>query len=255
MMKKAIWILFVTLTLVWTGFAFLAAGLASWTSDAIASDRFADTTQYVALTSGKVTQKLTDAAGRVTEQVTATVTQAVAGEAAGEEQQPVNDSTGAATAAPTTAASTPILPPLPEWVNQLLAPEMVQSIKEWGILANSAAHVGKAKVADAANASAAIPEAARQAAIQSTTMAGDAATQVSIAAETAKSTGLQSAKTNNPIGVSVAPRLAAVVGWLVPIVWVIWGIGLILGLLLTLIAQWGVRRFLGSSPLKPVSAS
>src|SRR5512137_1243242 len=94
-MKKTIWILFVTLTLIWTGFAFLAAGLARWTSDAIASDRLAKTTQYVALTSERVTQKLTDATGRVTEQVTATVAQAVGGEAAGEEQQPMDGSPGA----------------------------------------------------------------------------------------------------------------------------------------------------------------
>jgi hypothetical protein len=35
------------------------------------------------------------------------------------------------------------------------------------------------------------------------------------------------------------------VGWLVPIAWVI---GLILGLLLTLIAQWGVSRFIAAHP-------
>jgi hypothetical protein len=45
-----------------------------------------------------------------------------------------------------------------------------------------------------------------------------------------------------------APWLAVVVGWLVPIVWVIWGIGVILGLLLTLIAQWGVSRFIAAHP-------
>ncbi len=36
-------LLFVTLTLIWTGFVFLSAGIARWTSDAIASDRFAET--------------------------------------------------------------------------------------------------------------------------------------------------------------------------------------------------------------------
>jgi hypothetical protein len=226
-MKKAIWILFVTLTLIWTGFAFLSAGIARWTSDAIASDRFAETTQYVALTSERMTQKLTDATGRVTEQVTATVTQAV-----GEEQQPIDGSTGAVTApvAPADGASTlPPIPPLPEWVNQWLAPEMVQSIKEWGVWANSAVKAGKGAVADAANATArAVPEAARQATTQSTTITGDAAAQSSKAVD--------------------APWLADVVGWLVPIVWVIWGIGLILGLLLTLIAQWAAGRFVAAHP-------
>ena len=225
-MKKAIWTLFVTLTLIWTGFAFLAAGLARWTSDAIASDRLAETTRYVALTTERVTQKLTDATGRATEQVTATVTKAV-----GEEQQPNDGSTGATTAPATPSASVPILPPLPplpplpEWVNQWLAPEMVQSIEDWAVWAKSAANVGKAAVADAANASAsAVPEVATQ----STTMTGDAAAKASKAAD--------------------APWLADVVGWLVPIVWVIWGIGLILGLLLTLIAQWGASRFIAAHP-------
>lgn len=223
-MKKAIWILFATLTLIWTGFAFLSAGIARWTSDAIASDRFAESTQYVALTSERMTQKLTDATGRVTEQVTATVTQAV-----GEEQQPIDGSTGAVTApdAPTTSA--PVLPPLPEWTNQWLSPETVHSIKEWGVWANSAAKAGKGAVADAANSTArAVPEAARQATTQSTTMSGDAAAQSSKALD--------------------APWLTDVVGWLVPIVWIIWGIGVILALLLTLIAQWGVSRFIAAHP-------
>ena len=223
-MKKAIWTLFVTLTLIWTGFAFLAAGLARWTSDAIASDRLAETTQYVALASERVTQKLTDATGRVTEQVTATVTQAD-----GEEQQSIDGSTVAATAPTAPSASAPPLPPLPEWVNQWLDPEMVQSIKEWGVWAKSAANAGKVAVANAANESArAVPEAARQAATQSRTMTGDLAAQASKAAD--------------------APWLADVVGWLVPIVWVIWGIGLILGLLLTLLAQWGASRYIAAHP-------
>jgi hypothetical protein len=253
-MKKAIWILFVTLTLIWTGFAFLAAGLARWTSDAIASDRLAKTTQYVALTSERVTQKLTDATGRVTGQVTAKVAQAVGGEAAGE-QQPMDGSTVAAISPTVPAASTPVLPPLPEWVDQWLAPEMVQSIKEWGVWAKSAANAGKVAVADVANASArAVPEAARQAAVRSTNMGGDAAAEATNAAEAAKPADPQSVETTNATDVSDTQWLADIVGWLVPIVWVIWGIGLILGLLLTLIAQWGVSRFVGSSPLKPTFA-
>lgn len=219
-MKKAIWILFVTLTLIWTGFAFLSAGIARWTSDAIASDRFAKTTQYVALTSERMTQKVADASVRAAEQVATTMTQAVGDAAVSAEQLPVEGPS---------APAEPILPPLPEWTNQWLAPETVHLIKEWGAWANSAAKAGKGAVADAANASArAVPEAARQATAQSTTMTGDAAAQAPKAAD--------------------APWLADVVGWLVPIVWVIWGIGLILGLLLTLIAQWGVSRFIAAHP-------
>ena len=236
-MKKAIWILFVTLTLIWTGCAFLAAGLARWTSDAIASDRLAKTTQYMALTSERVTQKLTDATGRVTEQVAATVTQATGGEAVEEEHRPIDGSTGAP------AASAPILPPLPplpEWANQWLTPEMVQSIKEWGVWAKSATSAGKAAVADVVNASArAVPESSNAAAAQST--------------EAAQVANLQSAETRNEKDLADAPWLAEVVGWLVPIIWIIWGIGLILGLLLTLIAQRGANRFFGNSPLNPAS--
>jgi hypothetical protein len=221
-MKKTIWILFLALTLIWTAFAFLAAGLARWTSDAIASDRFAETTQYMALTSERVAQKLSDSTGRVSEQVAATVTQTIG------EGQPQNEASTSADAA--AAASAPILPPLPEWANQWLAPEMVQSIEEWGVWAKSAANASKAAVSDAANASArAVPETASL----STTITDDAAAQASKAAD--------------------APWLADVAGWLVPIVWVIWGIGLALGLVLALIAQWGVNRFFGDSSFKPAT--
>jgi hypothetical protein len=241
-MKKVIWILFVTLTLIWTAFAFLAAGLARWTSDAIASDLLAETTQYVALASERVTQKVTDASVRVADQVATKVTQAVGDAAVSAEQLPAEDPT---------APAAPILPPLPEWANQWLAPEMVQSIEEWGVWANSAARAGKAAVADAANESARVtPEALDEAAAQSVAMAGGAVAQ---AAEAADAATLQSAETHQKADVAGVKWLSGVVGWLVPIVWVIWGIGLILGLLLTLIAQWGVGRFVGSSLLKPTS--
>lgn len=244
-MKKAIWTIFVILTLIWTAIAFCAAGLARWTSHAIASDRFAETTQYVALTTEKMTQKLTDATGRVAEQVTTAVTQAVGGEAAGENQSPDNGSTGEA--AP--AASAPTLPPLPEWVNQWLPPETVQSIKEWGAWAKSAANAGKAAVADAAKASArAAPEASKE--TQAPTVEVEAAVEASQAVEAA---ALPPAETHHKTVAADAPWLADIVGWLVPIVWVIWGIGLILGLLLALLAQWGASRWIGNPPLKPTS--
>lgn len=224
-MKKFLWILFVTFTLIWTAFAFLAAGLARWTSDGIASERFAETTQYMTLTSERVAQKLTDSTGRVTEQVAATVKQT-----AGEGQPQNEASTTANVATASNPTSAPILPPLPEWAHQWLAPDMVQSIKEWGIWAKSAANASKTAVADAANASArALPEAASR----STTITSDAAAQASKAAD--------------------APWLTDIIGWLVPIVWVIWGIGLILGLVLTLVAQWGANRFFGNLSLKPAS--
>lgn len=238
-MKRIIWSLFAALALIWTTFAFLAAGLARWTSDAIASDLWAETTQYVAQTSERVTLKVTDATGRVAGQVATSLTRAV-----GDEQQSVDGSMGAAT-----APADPILPPLPDWVDDWLAPETVQSIEEWGVWANAAANAGQAAVADAANATArAIPKVRNP--LQSTTMTGDLEVEASHPVE---SGDLESVETNHGTDVADAPWLADLVGWLVPIVWVIWGIGLILGILLTLVAQWGASQWLGNSALKPTS--
>jgi hypothetical protein len=47
--------------------------------------------------------------------------------------------------------------------------------------------------------------------------------------------------------------LADVVGWLVLIVWVIWVIGMTLGIVLTFVAQWGANRLFGDSSLNPAS--
>lgn len=175
---------------------------------------------HVADASERVTQKLTDATGRVVEQVATTVTQMV-----GEEQLPVERST---------APADPILPPLPEWVNDWLAPETVQSIEEWGVRASAAANAGKAAVADAANATArAMPKANHQ--TPSTSMADDLDVEASQAIVAAN---LEADKTRNKSDGTDAPWLAHVVGWLVPIVWVIWGVGLLLGLSLTLISKW-----------------
>lgn len=243
-MKTTIWTLFVTFTLIWTVLAFLAAGLARWTSDAIASDLWAETTQSLAITSESVTRKFTDATARITEQVTTTVTQAAGSKTMDTNQQPVEAAKDGSS-----APTAPILPPLPEWVNQWLPPETVRSIEEWGVWANSAANAGKTAMADAANASArALPKAVNQS--KSTTNPGDLEVEASHAVEAADVPSPEIQNKNNAADV---PWLATLVGWLVPIVWVIWGTGLIFSLLLTLIAQWGAKRLLGSLPLKPAS--
>lgn len=204
-MKKAIWIFFVTVMLIWTGFAVLAAGLARWTSDAIASERLAQTTE-------SVTQKLADATGSVTQQVETAV------------RQVVDVSTGLPATLNTPSAVVPPLPPLPDWVNLLLDPEMVQSIKDWGVWAMHVAHAGKDALNDTAEPS------------------SETVAQPLIAEQ---NPNLLNSVTRSETESAGKPWLADLIGWLVPIVWVIWGIGFILFLSLTIIAQKLIHRFLG----------
>ena len=242
-MKKAIWIGFVILTLCWTGFAFLVAGIARWTSDAVASERFAETTEWVALGSGRVAQTVTDSTGRAVDQVAAAVAQAVGGEAAGDAQAPVEASKSAAKA--------PLLPPLPAWVNQWLPAETVRSIEEWGVWANSAAHAGKAAITNPAKASArAVSEALSEPRSEAASTAGELEVEAYHPAEAAAISPTEIQKENQESGV---PWLASLIGWLVPIVWTIWGIGLVLGLLLTLLIQRLAGRLMEGLALKPVS--
>jgi hypothetical protein len=149
---------------------------------------------HLADTSERMTQKLTDATGRVVEQVATSVAQVV-----GEEQLPVKGPT---------APAEPILPPLPEWVNQWLAPETVQSIKEWCVRANAATNAGQNAVADAANATArALPKATNQ--TQSTTIGDDVEVEDSQAVIAAN---LQAAETRQETDVADAPWFADLVG-------------------------------------------
>jgi hypothetical protein len=95
------------------------------------------------------------------------------------------------------------MPPLPDWLTLWLAPEWVQSIKEWGAWAKAATGAGGAQVAQG--------------------VASQASSFTSQAGASAE---------------AVTPWLASVVGWLVPIVWIIWGIGLMMIFVVTLIALW-----------------
>lgn len=196
-MKKAIWITFATVMLLWTGCAVLAAGLARWTSDAIASERLAQTAE-------SVTRKLADATGQVTQQVETTLA--------------------------TSSSALPPLPPLPDWVDLLLDPEMVQSIKDWGVWAMQVANAGKAALEETTN---------------------DPSEPV-IEEQTPN---LQNSETRSVAGSSDKPWLADLIGWLVPIVWIIWGIGFILLLALTFIAQKLIRRFFSHSDGKVMAAA
>lgn len=220
-MKKAIWILFIFAALIWTAFAFAASGLARWTSEAIAA----------APNSNSSWAKATD-----------TVTTAVA--------VPVNDAVGAATAAISKLGATvpplpalppmPAMPPVPEWVDQWLGPEWTQSLREWGAWAKAAA--GSPQAANVPNSATttAPPATATSEPLSNTAVA---ATQTATQAASDKATQL--AEQARATAVAASPWLASMVGWLVPMVWVLWGIGLLVGFVLTLVLQWMVGRMSG----------
>jgi hypothetical protein len=222
-MKKVIWVLFVTIALIWTALAWVASGLAQWTSDAITTERLAQATQQVALTAETVTRSmtntLTEASGKVTERVATEVTQPASEAVAGVVQETVDAAKGAVAISGALGASetglppAPTMPPLPEWVTQWLAPEWVQWIKEWGAWAKAATGAGGAQVAQG--------------------VASQASSLTSQAGASAE---------------AVTPWLASAVGWLVPIVWIIWGMGLMMMFVVTLIALWLVGQFHGGGP-------
>jgi hypothetical protein len=108
---------------------------------------------------------------------------------------------------------------LPEWVTQWLAPEWVQWIKEWGAWAKAATGAGGAQVAQG--------------------VASQASSLTSQAGASAE---------------AVTPWLASAVGWLVPIVWITWGMGLMMIFVVTLIALWLVGQFHGGGPRNPSAA-
>jgi hypothetical protein len=234
-MKKVIWISFVVLALIWTALAFAASGLARWTSDAIASERLAQAAGQVVskaeTVTRSVTNTLTDASGQLAQPVGAAI--------AGAAQQSVDAAKSAAAVAGATAgaaagavaASVPPMPPMPAWVDQLLGPEWVQSIKEWGAWAKAAAGVSGTYVANAAKSSTS-----------------------SDAPQAAATTNQSAASTATSSVAAVTPWLASLVGWLVPIVWIIWGIGLLIGFVVTLIAQGLIGRFFGGGSRHPPSA-
>ena len=50
---------------------------------------------------------------------------------------------------------------------------------------------------------------------------------------------------------AAAPTLGGVVSWLVPLVWIVWGLGMVGLLLLTLLLSWGLGKLLGGG--RPVA--
>jgi hypothetical protein len=229
MMKKALWILFIVAALIWTAFAFAAAGLARWTSDAIAVGPNSSWTQ-------------------TTKTVTTSVT------------APVNEALNSATAALNTLGANvsanvpplpampsmppmPPMPPVPAWVDQWLGPEWTQSLREWGAWAKAAAGVSasQANIPSAANTASSAITTASAGAITSETL-NNAATA---ATEAASTKAAQLAEQARASAAAASPLLASVVGWLVPIVWVLWGMGLLVGFLSTLVLQWALKRMSG----------
>lgn len=235
-MKKAIWILFIVAALIWTAFAFAAAGLARWTSEAIAVGPINNSSWT---------------------QTTKTVTTSVT--------TPINEAVSSATAALNTLGANvsanvpplpalppmpampamPPMPPVPAWVDQWLGPEWTQSLREWGAWAKAVAGVGAPAAANPANAlnAPSTPSANTTPAATTTSEAlNNTATTVT---ETATVKATQLAEQARASAVAASPWLASIVGWLVPIVWVIWGIGLLVGFVATLVLQWVVGRMSG----------
>lgn len=255
-MKKAIWILFVGLALLWTALAWAASGLARWTSDAIASERMAQAAQQLARKAESatrtVTTPLSDKSGNVADQATPIVTPPVGQAVADAVQKSIDAAKSARDAAiatlppvpplpalpalPALPPSPPLppLPPMPEWVGQLFGAEAVQSFKEWATWAKVAAGVTSQQMVTAAQS--ATDTAAAQA----------NATGAALTSAIGTTSGV--ANTVNAAAVTATPWLAGAIGWLVPIVWIIWGIGLLVGFVATLIAQWALGRFFGGRP-------
>jgi hypothetical protein len=206
-MKNVIWIVFVVLALIWTALAFAASGLARWTSDTIEFARLAKVTQEFARKTEKITNSVTQTLTDTSGQVTERVTATV--------MQPVSEAAAGLAAA--AATQVPLLPPLPEWVNQWLPHELMQSVKQ----------VTQFAVQTARDVSTATSGVAAQAAQTTLNQATAAAVDTTAAA--------------------IAPWIASAADWLVVIVWVIWGVGLFIGLATTLIAHWLLGRFVGKA--------
>jgi hypothetical protein len=237
MMKKALWILFIAAALIWTAFAFAAAGLARWTSDAIAAEPSNNSSWT---------------------QTTKTMTTSVIA--------PVNEVVSSATAALNTLGANvsanvpplptlPAMPPVPAWVDQWLGPEWTQSLREWGAWAKAAAGVGAPAAANAPNApNAASTPSATTTASAATTTSEAINNNASAVTETASAKAAQLAEQARASAVAASPWLASIIGWLVPIVWVIWGVGLLVGFVATLVLQGIIGRFMGGGSNRPTGS-
>jgi hypothetical protein len=244
LMKKALWILFVVAAILWTALAWVAAGIAQWTADSIASGRAPEfsqqitqstetTTRSVAETLGQASRAASDQVAAAKQSASDAVTGAV------KETVEATKSLAAATAGAVDSriAAIPSMPPipalpplpaLPEWVNQWLSPESVQALKAWGEWAKAAAGAGLA------HSAAPSKPIANQAAAPTAALPTDPAAKVAAAVAEPVAKLTAEAKAG---AAAAAPWLANLLNWLVPVVWFIWGAGLLLGVLLTLLAQ------------------
>jgi hypothetical protein len=65
-------------------------------------------------------------------------------------------------------------------------------------------------------------------------------------------TSIQQAVAGTLTAVSASlPMLGTAVGWLVPLVWICWGVGLVVMLVLAGVAHWLISRFSGRPPSGP----
>jgi hypothetical protein len=270
-MKKAVWALFAVFVIIWTALAWAAAGLAQWTADAVASDRVAHAAQQAAMVTESATRAAAASVAEITTQATNQAASALAQsteaakaaasqaarDATAAANQATRDATAAATnaakAAAAAAATIPPPPPMPAWVSAWLPPELIQSVESWAAWVRSAAgtsaeitQLNLGKIAEEASASAAAAASTATAA-SGTALAG--AKEATAAAEQALAESAQrAAAAAAGIGAAASattPWIASIIGWLVPLVWVLWGVGLIAGLLVTLLARWFVGSLSG----------
>lgn len=250
-MKAAIWILFVFLATAWTLLAWGVSGLAGWASEAIASERAAQAARPLVQSGADAARaalnSLTQATEKAVDQANAAAAQA------GAASQPAADAAALAlqksleaakTAADKAGEAMAKAPPLPAWVDQWLGPEWAQWMKDQ--VKQSAAIAGSGSLAAQESTQAAIDAAAKALAAS-----GDANEAARAATEAIKrSADSLSAQAGAHAGAlpTVAPWLGKAIGWLVPIVWVLWGIGLVVGLLVTIVLQWMVGLMFSRPP-------
>lgn len=247
-MKKAIWILFFVVAVIWTALAFGAASIARWASDAIATPSVSMAMQSSQTAIPQVSETLKT-------QIDSGV--ALAGKGIDQAADAVANATAAASAAVGNIPALPALPALPAmpampaWVNEWLGPEWVAYIKEWAAWAKASSGGAASGAVQAATSSAqATLDASLAAAREASQKAGEAASGAVQAAQATPLTQLAS-----QAGTEARPWLAAAIGWLVPIVWGVWFVGLLVGLVATVLLAWLVGRFTsggsGGTGLRP----
>jgi Flp pilus assembly protein TadB len=76
----------------------------------------------------------------------------------------------------------------------------------------------------------------------------DALVQAALASQAAQAAFDETAATTvNVTDATITPWIASAASWLMVIVWIIWGVGMCVGLAATFLAQWLLGRFVGKA--------